>query len=60
MSPDGTAGSPNRGPCSLPPVPVVAIVAADAAAGGSLALGTAAGVVKRVTPDYPRTPRTSR
>jgi hypothetical protein len=40
-------------------VPVVAIVAA-AAAGGSLALGTAAGVVKQVTPDYLRTPRTSR
>jgi DNA gyrase subunit A len=35
---------------------VVAIVAADGggASGGGLALGTAAGVVKRVSPDYPQ------
>ncbi len=33
---------------------VVAIVAADGADGGGLALGTAGGVVKRVSPDYPQ------
>jgi DNA gyrase subunit A len=40
---------------SLPPGETVAGLAAVDAVGGGLALATASGVVKRVTPDYPQT-----
>ncbi|MGE5134317.1 MAG: DNA gyrase/topoisomerase IV subunit A [Gemmatimonadota bacterium] len=52
-SPALAGGAPVAEFVSLDPGETVVGLAADGAAGGGLALGTADGVVKRVAPDYP-------
>jgi DNA gyrase subunit A len=52
-SPSLAGGAPVTEFVALEPGETVVGLAADGAAGAGLALGTASGVVKRVTPDYP-------
>jgi DNA gyrase subunit A len=54
-SPGLAGGAPVGEFVSLPRGETVVGLATIAASGGGLALGTASGVVKRVTPDYPQT-----
>jgi DNA gyrase subunit A len=54
-SPGLAGGAPISEFLSLPPGENVVGLASAESAGGGLALGTASGVVKRVTPDYPQT-----
>jgi DNA gyrase subunit A len=54
-SPGVAGGAPVGEFVSLPAGETVVGLAAVDASGGGLALGTASGVVKRVTPDYPQT-----
>ena len=54
-SPGLAGGAPLSEFISLPPGESVAGLTSLEASGGGLALGTASGVVKRVTPDYPQT-----